>query len=123
MQWLLLVDSHLLAFLERYRTERCHPATAELFAANERGELRRIEDYYFRAGEKRARMRYVAGMVLFGVLAVLAAAVATVGVLALFDALNLQSDAQREFFAAAAAGGVGAVISVLMRMGGRGNFA
>jgi hypothetical protein len=123
MQWLLLVDSHLLAFLERYRNESCHPAAAELFAANERAELRRIEDYYFRAGEKRARMRYVAGMVVLGVVAVLAAALATVGVLSVLDALNLQSEAQREFFAAAAAGGVGAIISVLMRMGGRGNFA
>jgi hypothetical protein len=123
MQWLLLVDSHLLGFLERYRDEPCHPAVAELFAANERAELRRIEEYYFRAGEKRARMRYVAGMILFGVLLVAAVAAATAGVLALFDELDLQSEGLQEFYAAAAAGGVGAVISVLMRMSGRGNFA
>ena len=123
MQWLLLVDSHLLGFLERYRHEPCHPAVAELFAESERAELRRIEDYYFRAGEKRARMRYVQGMVTFGVVLVAAAGAATALVLALFDALDLQSAGIQEFYAAAAAGGVGAVISVLMRMSGRGGFA
>jgi hypothetical protein len=123
MQWLLLVDSHLLGFLERYRHEPCHPAVAELFAANERAELRRIEEYYFRAGEKRARMRYVQGMLLFGIVLVLAAAAATAAVLGLFDAWNRDSDAIQEFYAAAAAGGVGAIISVLMRMSGRGSFA
>jgi hypothetical protein len=122
MQWLLLVDSHLLGFLERYRDEPCHPAVAELFAANERAELRRIEEYYFRAGEKRARMRYVAGMVLFGVALVAAVAAATAGVLAIFHQLDVQSESLQEFYAAAAAGGVGAVISVLMRMS-RGSFA
>jgi hypothetical protein len=123
MQWLLLVDSHLLGFLERYRNEPCHPAVAELFAANERAELRRIEEYYFRAGEKRARMRYVAGMILFGVLLVTAVAAATAGVLAIFHELDVRSESLQEFYAAAAAGGVGAVISVLMRMSGRGTFA
>src|SRR5262245_41366348 len=123
MQWLLLVDSHLLGFLERYRHEPCHPAVAELFAANERAELRRIEDYYFRAGEKRARMRYMAGMVTFGVVLVAAAAAVTALVLAFFDSFSVDSTAIQEFYAAAAAGGVGAVISVLMRMSGRGSFA
>jgi hypothetical protein len=123
MQWLLLVDSHLLGFLERYRHEPCHPAVAELFAESERAELRRIEDYYFRAGEKRARMRYVQGMVTFGVVLVAVAGAATALVLSLFDALDLQSAGVQEFYAAAAAGGVGAVISVLMRMSGRGGFA
>jgi hypothetical protein len=123
MQWLLLVDSHLLGFLERYRHEPCHPAVAELFATNERAELHRIEDYYFRAGEKRARMRYVQGMLLFGIVLVFAAAAATAAVLGLFEAWNRDSESIQEFYAAAAAGGVGAIISVLMRMSGRGSFA
>ena len=123
MQWLLLVDSHLLGFLERYRHEPCHPAVAELFADSERAELRRIEDYYFRAGEKRARMRYMAGMVTFGVVLVAAAAVVTALVLSFFDSFSVDSTAVQEFYAAAAAGGVGAMVSVLMRMSGRGSFA
>src|SRR5262245_25416021 len=123
MQWLLLVDSHLLGFLERYRHEPCHPAVAELFAENERAELRRIEDYYFRTGEKRARMRYMAGMVTFGVVLVAAAAAVTAFVLSLFDSFDAGSKSIHEFYAAAAAGAVGAIISVLMRMSGRGAFA
>jgi hypothetical protein len=44
-------------------------------------------------------------------------------VLGLFDAWNRDSESIQEFYAAAAAGGVGAIISVLMRMSGRGSFA
>ena len=67
MQWLLLVDSHLLGFLERYRTSRAtRPCAAALRRATAR-RAARIEDYYLRAGEKRARMRYVAGWSLGGV--------------------------------------------------------
>jgi hypothetical protein len=123
MQWLLLVESHLLGFIERHRERSPDPAEAKKFAASERAELRRIEEYYFRAGEKRARMRYVEGMLGFGVVLLVALSVATAGVLALFGALDLESQAVREFYASAAAGGIGAVISVLMRMSGRGNFA
>ena len=45
MQWLLLVESHLLGFIERHRSSP--PAQAEVarFARRERAELRRIEDY------------------------------------------------------------------------------
>ena len=75
MQWLLLVESHLLGFIERYRDEtRPTPSATTRFAASERAELRRIEDYYFRAGEKRARMRYVEGMLGLGVVFLFAAA-------------------------------------------------
>jgi hypothetical protein len=123
MQWLLLVDSHLLGFLERYRHEPCNPAVAQAFAANERTELRRIEEYYFRAGEKRARMRYMTGMITIGVVLVTAAAAATALALSFFDSFSVGSSAIREFYVAAAAGGVGAVVSVLMRMSGRGSFA
>ena len=123
MQWLLLVDSHLLGFLERYRHEPCHPAVAELFAENERAELRRIEDYYFRAGEKRARMRYVPGMVTFGVVLVAAAGGRDRARALALRRARPHSTAVQEFYAAAAAGGVGAVVSVLMRMSGRGSFA
>jgi hypothetical protein len=123
MQWLLLVESHLLGFIERHRSNPPDPAAAKRFAASERAELRRIEEYYFRAGEKKARMRYVEGMLGFGIVLLVAVALATAGVLALFGALELESAGVREFYASAAAGGIGAVISVLMRMSGRGEFA
>lgn len=122
MQWLLLVESHLLGFIERHRDRPPDAEAARRFAASERAELRRIEEYYFRAGEKRARMRYVEGMFGLGIVLLLAVASATAAALALFGALDLESTGVREFYASAAAGGIGAVISVLMRMSGRGEF-
>ena len=55
MQWLLLVESHLLGFIERAGEDAPDAGATKRFAAAERAELARIEDYYFRAGEKRAR--------------------------------------------------------------------
>ncbi len=123
MQWLLLVESHLLGFIERHRDAPPTPDEVERFARRERAELRRIEDYYFRSGEKRARMRYVEGMFGAGVLLVVLAALATAGILSLFGALDLESKGVREFYACTAGGAVGAIVSVLMRMSGRGSFA
>ncbi|MGI9112680.1 MAG: hypothetical protein ACR2GT_10890 [Gaiellaceae bacterium] len=123
MQWLLLVESHLLGFIERHRNVAPAPELVARFAASERSELRRIEEYTFRSGEKRAKMHYVEGMLGLGVVVLAALAVATAGILGLFGALELESSGTREFYASAAAGGVGAVISVLMRMSGRGSFA
>lgn len=123
MQWLLLVESHLLGFIERHRDAPPTADEVERFARRERAELRRIEDYYFRSGEKRARMRYVEGMFGVGVLFVVVAALATAGILSVFGALELESAGVREFFACTAGGAVGAIVSVLMRMSGRGSFA
>ncbi|HUH14362.1 MAG TPA: hypothetical protein VML35_00595 [Gaiellaceae bacterium] len=122
MQWLLLVESHLLGYLEAHTDALPEPAEIQEFARQERAELKRIEEYYIRSGEKRARMRYVEGMFSLGLLAVVVAAVATAGALELFGALDLGSAAVREFYAATAGGAVGAIASVLMRMSGRGNF-
>lgn len=122
MQWLLLVESHLLGFIERARTTPPGRAETSRFAASERAELQRIEEYYFRAGEKRARLRYTEGMLGLGVALLFIVVVATAGFLSLFG-VALDSDGVPEFYAAVAAGGIGAVISVLMRMGGRGTFA
>jgi hypothetical protein len=122
MQWLLLVESHLLGFIERAGEDPPDPKAVKRFAAAERAELERIEDYYFRAGEKRAKMRYVEGMIGLGMLFLFINALGTAAILALFGALDLESASVREFYASAAAGGFGAVISALMRMSGRGEF-
>lgn len=122
MQWLLLCESHLLSYLEAHADSPPDPAEAAEFAQHERDELQRIEEYYLRAGEKRARMRYVEGMFGIGLVAVLLAALAAAGALELFGALDLRSDTVREFFACLAGGAVGAIASVLMRMSGRGEF-
>lgn len=123
MQWLLLVESHLLGFIERHRDVSPSADAVARFAANERAELKRIEEYYFRAGEKRARMRYVAGMMGLGIGLLVAASLGTAGALHLFGGLDLESAGVQGFYASVAAGGIGAIISVLMRMSGRGDFA
>jgi hypothetical protein len=122
MQWLLLVESHLLGFIERHHRAPPDPAETQRFLESERAELRRIEDYYVRAGEKRARMRYVEGMFGLGVVLLILLSLATAEVLSVFGVLDLESSAVRGYYASAAAGGIGAVISVLMRMSGRGSF-
>jgi hypothetical protein len=123
MQWLLLVESHLLGFIERHRDREPDPQDVKKFAAAERAELRRIEEYYVRSGEKRARLQYMAGMLGLGVIILVLNALVTAGFLALFGVLDLEAARIREFYAAAAAGGVGAIVSVLMRMSGRGSFS
>jgi hypothetical protein len=122
MQWLMAVEAHVLGFIERHREVDPRPKELNEFMRRQRAELRRIEAYYHEAGEKRARLRYVEGMLGIGVLFVAIAALATWGLLALFGFGDLQDESVREFYAATAAGALGAVVSVLMRMSGRGEF-
>ena len=123
MQWLMAVEAHVLGFIERHTDSEPRPKELAEFTRRQRSELRRIEAYYHEAGEKRARLRYVEGMLGIGVLFVAVAALATWGLLALFGFGDLHDESVREFYAATAAGALGAVVSVLMRMSGRGDFA
>jgi hypothetical protein len=98
-------------------------ARIEKFCREIQQELSRIEDYYQRAGEKQARLHYLAGMVLFGIAIVAFAGLASAGMLAAFGLLDLHHGGVRRFYACMAAGAVGAIVSVLIRMGGyRGGF-
>jgi hypothetical protein len=123
MQWLMAIEAHVLGFIERHRDAEPRPKELATFVRRQRTELRRIEAYYQEAGEKRARLRYVEGMLGIGILFVALAAVATWGLLALFGFGDLHDEGVREFYAATTAGALGAIISVLMRMSGRGDFA
>jgi hypothetical protein len=122
MQWLHAVESHVLGFIERHRDAAPSQAETTEFIRRQRAELARIDDYYQRAGEKRARLRYVEGMLMLGVpiLGVLAALL--VPVLALFGTTSLKTDNMRALYVSIAAGGIGAVVSVLMRMSRGANF-
>jgi hypothetical protein len=135
MQWLLKVEAHILGYIEwrhpqaddepkpepkpeHTEKERRKAADEQLETFYQRTlrELSKIEDYYQQAGEKRARLRYVEGMILFGVVFVAVAAVLSGLVLWAFGLLHLHEPGVRRFYAAMAAGGAGAVVSVLMRM-------
>src|SRR5829696_5177156 len=103
LQWLLSVEMHLLGFIERHRNRRWSRAEVEAFSAVERRELRRIESYYHRASENRARVRYALGM-LVGLLLVVLLGLAVAGGIALFGTLDRENETVRQFFAALAAG-------------------
>lgn len=143
LPWLMSVEKHVLGFIESaYRkrdaeraTQPGRQPTVSAAVRKERAkaqrdfcreiqkELSRIEDYYQRAGEKQARLHYLAGMVLFGVVIVAIAGLASAGALAAFSLLDLHHGGVRRFYACMAAGAVGAIVSVLIRMGGyRGGF-
>jgi hypothetical protein len=139
MQWLLAVEAHILGFLERDprdepATERGErnggkgpgakePATAselELLHKRVLAELNQIEDYYQAAGTKRARLRYVRGMLVFGLpLVVLFAVLFGIGFY-IFGVLSFYDEGVRTFFACMMAGAIGAIVSVVIRMSGRG---
>jgi hypothetical protein len=115
-----------LTALEKRRAQeernRRKAATAQLdgFYRRVMRELSKIEDYYQAAGEKRARLTYVEGMIIVGMVAVTVAAVGAGVVLWIFGLLDLHQPGVRRFYACLAAGAMGAVVSVLIRMSGRG---
>jgi hypothetical protein len=115
MQWLFAVESHLLGFIERTRG-KVEPEEIAATYKSQAEELIQIERYYASAGEKAARIVYFWGMMI-GV-----AFAATVGC-ALACVLwrtgwfhSPQRLRTETFFVCFIAGGIGAVVSVLMRM-------
>jgi hypothetical protein len=108
------IESDVLAFLERTRGRPRQPEVEE-FAAEAKRAVDAAEMRYADAADKVARMVYVSGMiagfVLLAPLAVLAGLLIWI-----FGALDLHSAGTQAFFACIAAGGLGAVVSVLSRM-------
>jgi hypothetical protein len=108
---------------EEQERKRAAAARIDKFCLERQRELSRIEDYYQGAGEKQARLHYASGMLLIGIPAVALAGLACAGALAAFDVLDLHDHLVRRFYACMAAGAIGAIVSVLIRMGGhRGGF-
>jgi hypothetical protein len=111
---LYAIESDVLAFLERTHGQPEDQEVAE-FAGNAKLAVEAAKDQYAEAADKVARMVYVSGMVAgFLLLAPIAAAAALL--IWMFGALDLHSAGNQAFFACIAAGGLGAVVSVLSRM-------
>lgn len=115
MQWIYTVESHLLGFVERTQG-RATKTELDAVVSSQEQELLQIERYYSRAGEKAARIVYFWGMMLgvvvvalFGLL--LAALLWSTGWFAHRHAVGLEN-----FFICFVSGGLGAIVSVLMRM-------
>jgi hypothetical protein len=115
MQWIYGVQSYLLGFIERSRG-KASAAEIKSVARSQRDELILIEKYYARAGENAARLVYFWGMMIGVVNSALlgAALAATLLWFGRFD--DSHTLATQTFFVCYIAGGLGAVISVLMRM-------
>jgi hypothetical protein len=105
----------LLGFIERTQG-RATPEDVAAVVESQKRELIQIERYYARAGEKAARIVYFWGMMV-GVLVSALLALGLAGVLWLTDWFEppYTRDTQT-FFICYVAGGLGAVVSVLMRM-------
>lgn len=115
MQWLYSVQSHLLGFIER-RGDKADAKEINAVCKSQAKELVQIERYYARAGEKEARIVYFWGMVVGalvsgGVAILLALVVWATG---WFNPPH--TTGAETFFVCYAAGGLGAIVSVLMRM-------
>jgi hypothetical protein len=132
MRWLFSVEENLLGFVERMKLaagqasnggesvsgKQRRQSELDKFVAKQRKEILQIEDYYDRAGQKRARQVYVTGMGI-GFIGLIPVAVATAALLSVFHVLDLHAAGIRTFFACMAAGALGAIVSVLSRMAGR----
>jgi hypothetical protein len=108
------IESDVLAFLERTRGQPKQPEVEE-FAAVAQQAVEAAEAQYEDAADKVARMVYVSGMIAGFIL--LAPLAALGGLLiSIFGELHLHTLGTQAFFACIAAGGLGAVVSVLSRM-------
>jgi hypothetical protein len=110
LQWILSMQSHLIAVLDREIGEDERAAILN----SERGELAKIDMYIGRVADNSARQVYVWG-VAWGVLAVavVLAAAAAVGI-----AVGAGRGVAEDFIVAGLAGALGATVSVLSRMAG-----
>ena len=114
LQLLLASAGHLLAAVD-YADRR--PSTKEraALARRQRLELGQVASYYLRAGTQAARIVYVGGMIRGALVCAFLAALAVLVVVA-FTGLGIHDKGVETFLAVYAAGGVGAIISVLSRM-------
>jgi hypothetical protein len=122
MQWIYAVQSHLLGFIERTEGKATKAQVDEIVRQQKR-ELIAIEEYYDRAGEKTARVVYFGGMMLG---ALYSALLAGLGLLALWVGGWIEQPHVfriETFFVSYAAGGIGAIVSVMFRMANEDKFA
>ncbi|MGH3103751.1 MAG: hypothetical protein ACRDN6_06620 [Gaiellaceae bacterium] len=119
LHWLYAATSRLLAFVDKQK-EAPLPQRKEIagLIADHADELKRIDDYYRRAGENSARIVYFDGMrwgalALAGPLAFLAA----VGwIFDGFGVFDLHEARVQNLFVCLTMGAIGAIVSVMTRM-------
>jgi hypothetical protein len=121
MQLLLAAASHVLSYVDRKEGPPREPAAIHKIIDHSNAELEDIRHHYRRAAENSTRIVYAGGM-LRG--AVLLAALGAVAGLVLWaaHAFDQHPTTTWTILATVAAGGVGAAVSVLLRMA-KGDFS
>jgi len=116
MQWIYSVESDLLGFIERARGSTISKDDLNAVAQSQSLEIIQIEKYYSRAAAKAARIVYFWGMMVGVVVAalLLLALAFPLWRTGWFDQPHTRE--VETFFVCYMAGGIGAVVSVLMRM-------
>lgn len=114
MRWLYAVQEHVLGYIERTPQHETGKHERDLIA-EQRRELRRIEDYYLRAGAKAGRIVYVTGMLIGATVIALGCAIAAI---ALTRRAHDWNHSIEVLLLCTSAGAVGALVSVLSRMSG-----
>jgi hypothetical protein len=121
MEWIFAVQSHLLGFIER-TSGKATPQQVRAITRSQAKELVEIERYYARAGDRAGRVVYFGGMMAGAFVSALIA-----GGLALafwwtgwFERPYLNDF--EAFFVSYAAGGIGAIVSVMSRMASEDKF-
>jgi hypothetical protein len=121
MQLLACAASHVLSYVDRKGGPPRDPATIRKIVERSNGELADVRRHYQRAGENATRIVYAGGM-LRG--AVFLAMLGSIAGLILWAAGTFDRDATTTWtiLATLAAGGMGAAVSVLLRMA-KGSFS
>ena len=115
MQWIFTVQSHLLGFIERQPSKVDAQKIDEIVDSQSK-ELVQIEEYYGRAAERSARFVYFTGMMVGAFASALVASGLAFAfwLTGWFEGSHVQS--LQAFFVSYAAGGIGAIVSVMFRM-------
>jgi hypothetical protein len=121
MQWLVSAVERLIGRVDQADQALADKDVADVVAANV-AELESIQAYYEKNAESQARLVYFDGMMRGGVLlAVLTGAVALGLYATRFD--HWSSSVTQDLFLTTTMGGLGAIISVMSRMAGKGAFS
>jgi hypothetical protein len=121
MQWILAIAGHLLGFVDDREGRQRDRKVEEKLVARKRNELAKVEQYYLRAGEKHGRIVYFWGM-MSGVIAVALLGAAASALLWWWTGFDPDDATTQYLFASYAMGAVGAIVSVMTRMGSEESF-
>ena len=114
MQWLLSIGGSLLSAVDGTE-KKVNRQELRKVANRSRAELKQVESYYDRAGEKTGRLVYFWGM-LIGIFVLALLAIPGALLYEIFGTHSLSNEAPKTFFVCYGMGAVGAIVSVMMRM-------